>query len=257
LDLPWWRAAASARCASPPRAPVTSESFGTALWSGGSCQENKRILVKIHPQGKKDSTSGQRNESDPRPKYLCEPVRRPRKIETRVKSGGLWRRFCRMETSFLIFLTLVSNYNDQTPRILHNHLRVTLTPALPINNERNYQELKRREREKERHTHTTDSETERKRERKRKKSHVIHRSVTTNSRPNSLSVKIQSDITRIYAERWGPPRSRGRGERERGGWGERKRVIHIHHQRLFTCRETKYFLGWRLLSGQCTCGVTH
>jgi len=24
--------------------------------------------------------------------------------------------------------------------------------------------------------------------------------------------------------------------------------IHIHHKRLFTSRETKYFLGWRLLS---------
>jgi len=44
----------------PPRAPVTSESLGTALRSGGSCQENKRILVKIHPQGKEDPTSGQK-----------------------------------------------------------------------------------------------------------------------------------------------------------------------------------------------------
>jgi len=43
---------ASARYVSPPRAPVTSESLGTALRSGSSCQENKRILVKIHPQGK-------------------------------------------------------------------------------------------------------------------------------------------------------------------------------------------------------------
>ena len=46
---------ASARYISPPpgRVPhVTSESLETALRSGGSCQENKRILVKIHPQGK-------------------------------------------------------------------------------------------------------------------------------------------------------------------------------------------------------------
>ena len=50
---------ASARYVSPPRDPVTSESLGTALRSGGSCQENKGILVKIHPQGK-DPTSGQK-----------------------------------------------------------------------------------------------------------------------------------------------------------------------------------------------------
>jgi len=43
---------ASAHYVSPPRTPVTSESLGTALRSGGSCQENKGILVKIHPQGK-------------------------------------------------------------------------------------------------------------------------------------------------------------------------------------------------------------
>ena len=42
----------------PPRAPVTSESLRTALQSGGSRQVNKRILVKIHPQGKEDPTSG-------------------------------------------------------------------------------------------------------------------------------------------------------------------------------------------------------
>jgi len=53
---------ASACFVSPPRAPVTSESLGTALRSGGSCQENKRILVKIHPQGKQDPTSDQNSD---------------------------------------------------------------------------------------------------------------------------------------------------------------------------------------------------
>jgi len=67
------------------------------------------------------------------------------------------------------------------------HPRVTLkrpnSPDIPYptpgqihtrtaNNERNYQELKRREKERERHAHTTNSETERKRERQRKKAHV-------------------------------------------------------------------------------------
>ena len=51
---------ASARYVSPPCAPVTSESLGTALRSSGSCQENKKNLVKIHPQGKEDPTSGQK-----------------------------------------------------------------------------------------------------------------------------------------------------------------------------------------------------
>jgi len=50
---------ASARYVSPPRDPVNSESLGTVLQSGGSCQENKGILVKIQPQGK-DPTSGQK-----------------------------------------------------------------------------------------------------------------------------------------------------------------------------------------------------
>jgi len=93
----------------PPRAPVTSESLGTALRSGGSCQENKRILVKIHPQGKEDPTSGHKKISDLRQKYFREPVRRPREFETRDYRGGLWRRFFKMQTSFLILLTLVSN----------------------------------------------------------------------------------------------------------------------------------------------------
>jgi len=100
---------ASARYISPPRAPVTFKSLGTALRSGGSCQENKRILVKIHPQGREDPTSGQKKNSDVKQKYLCEPVMRSRVFETRDYRGGLWRRFCRKETLFLIFLTLVSN----------------------------------------------------------------------------------------------------------------------------------------------------
>ena len=82
---------ASVRCTSPPRAPVTSESLETALRSGRSCQENKRILVKIQPQRNRDPTSGPKKKSDRRQKCLCEPVRRPRGFETRVKSGGMWR----------------------------------------------------------------------------------------------------------------------------------------------------------------------
>ena len=108
------RSVAAANCAPfMGHSTVTFESFRTALRSGVSCQENKKCRVKIHPQRKKDPTSGQRNKSDPRQKYLCEPARNPREIETCHKSGGLWRRFCRMGTSFLIiFFNLVSNKND-------------------------------------------------------------------------------------------------------------------------------------------------
>jgi len=50
---------------------------------------------------------------------------------------------------------------------------------------------------------------------------MLYQFPATNFRPNSLSVKIQVDITRICAERWGPWHLHGRGERERG-W---KRVM--------------------------------
>jgi len=58
-------------------------------------------------------------------------VRKPREIKTCDKNGGFWRRFFRMEISLIIFFTLGSNKNDQTPR--HNQLRVPLshTHALP------------------------------------------------------------------------------------------------------------------------------
>jgi len=102
---------------------------------------------------------------------------------------------CQMETLFLIALPLVSNNNDWTLRILHNQLRVILThtPALPIHNEQNYQELKR-EREKERGTCTHPKarlrwkEAREKEEEPRRKG-MLYRCVVTNSRPNSLSVK--------------------------------------------------------------------
>jgi len=72
------------------------------------------------------------------------------------------------------------NNNELTPQILHNQIRVTLThtPALPIHNGQNYQELKR-EREKERDARTQPTarlglkESERERRRTLKKAHVI------------------------------------------------------------------------------------
>jgi len=133
------------------------------------------------------------------------------------------RRFCRMGTSFLIFFTHVSIQNDQTPRILHNHFWVTLThtPALPIHNERNYLELKRRERD----THTQPT-PERKRARERGRKHMLYQSVATHSRPNSLVVKIQSDTTRIYFERSSPHSRVGEDGRrdERVNGRERERA---------------------------------
>ena len=71
-------------------------------------------------------------------------------------------KMCRLETSFLISLTLLSNNNDWPPRSysrIHPHYQYTMD------------ETTRSWSERERHTHTTNSETriERKRERKSKK----------------------------------------------------------------------------------------
>ena len=43
------------------------------------------------PTKKARSNIWSKKKSDRRQKCLCEPVRRPREIETRVKSGGMWR----------------------------------------------------------------------------------------------------------------------------------------------------------------------
>jgi len=56
---------------------------------------------------------------------------------------------------------------------------------------------------------------------------MLYHSGATNSRPNSLSVKIELDITRICAGRWGPPQSHGREKKRKSGVGvgeENKRV---------------------------------
>ena len=52
-----------------------------------STKPKKRSLVKIHVLRKNKPTSGQRNKSDSRTKYLDKPVRKPKEIETCDKSG--------------------------------------------------------------------------------------------------------------------------------------------------------------------------
>jgi len=105
---------------------------------------------------------------------------------------------------------------------------LTHTPALPIHNGRNYQELKRK-RETHAHNQQRDSDSKKASEKEEEpwRKRMLFQSVAANSRPNSLSVKIESDITRICAGRWDPSQSRGR-ERKRksgkGGGGENKRV---------------------------------
>ena len=71
---------------------------------------------------------------------------------------------------------------------------------------------------------------------------MSHQSVATNSRPNSQSVKIHSDITHIYAETEVHHGHVGE-EKERGGFGERNRVIHVQPTTLF------YLSGNEILSG--------
>jgi len=94
--LVWtYPATASVRCTSPPRAPVTSESLETVLQSGGSCQENKRILVKIHSQRKRDPTSGQKkNQTEDKsvfPNQSGDPerLRLVSKVELILSNGDL------------------------------------------------------------------------------------------------------------------------------------------------------------------------
>jgi len=56
-----------------------------------STKPKKRSLVKIHLLRKNTLTSGQRNKSDPRTKYLVKPARKTKEIETSDKSSVFWR----------------------------------------------------------------------------------------------------------------------------------------------------------------------
>jgi len=80
------------------------------------------------------------------------------------------------ETQPTAILTLVSNNNEWTPKILRNQIWVTLThtPALPIHNGRKYQELKKeRDTGKQPTVRLRLKESERERDRTLKKAHVI------------------------------------------------------------------------------------
>jgi len=52
-----------------------------------SAKPNQRSSVQIHLLRKNKPTSGQRNKSDSKTKYLDKPVRKPKEIETCDKSG--------------------------------------------------------------------------------------------------------------------------------------------------------------------------
>jgi len=54
-----------------------------------STKPEKTSLVKIHLLRKNKPTSGQRNKSDPRTKYLVKPARKTKEIETSDKNGVL------------------------------------------------------------------------------------------------------------------------------------------------------------------------
>ena len=88
-----------------------------------------------------------------------------------------WReRERKRETQPTANLTLMSNNNEWTPQILGNQIWVTLThtPALPIQNARNYQELKRESDAGNQPTvRLSLRESERERGRTLKKAHVI------------------------------------------------------------------------------------
>ena len=83
---------------------------------------------------------------------------------------------------------------------------------------------------------------------------MLHQSVATNSRPNSQSVKINwiSHASTLSAE---VHHGHVGEEKERGGLGERNRVIHIQLPTLVHLSGNTFWVG--LLSEQCTRGVIH
>ena len=186
---------------------VTVIYLGTALRSFGWCQQN--LIKEVESR----STSSEKEHIN---MWSKKPIRLKNKVSWRTSEEteiyrDMWQKCnvlekrCRMETSFLI--SILSNNNNWPPRKFHNKLRVILThtPALPIHNGQNYQELKRK-RETHAHNQQRDSDwnTAREKEEEPRRKCILFQSVATNSRPNSPSVKIESDITRICAVRWDP-----------------------------------------------------
>ena len=107
-------------------------SFRRSSTAHHSCPSGLRCVVSVHVNKKQKVESNPKRKKKPNlvkeikqtqdQRYqTSEPVRKPREIETCDKNGGFWRRFSRMEILFLIFLTLVSNQNNKTPRILHTN----------------------------------------------------------------------------------------------------------------------------------------
>ena len=178
---------------------VTVISLGTALRSGGWCQQNKTKESSPDPPPQK----GQTNIWSKKSIRLKNKVSWQTSEETK-RDRDMWQKWsvmkkmCRMETSFLISLTLVSNNNYRNPRKLHETTRSWS------------------ERDTHAHNQQGDSDWQKAREKEEEpwRKRMLYQSVTTNIRPNSLSVQIESDITRICAGCWDPSQSCGR-ERKR------------------------------------------
>jgi len=184
---------------------VTMIYLGTALRSVGWCQQNhtKEVESRSSSSEKNTLTCGQRNQSTQK-QVSWGTSEEPKLDRDMWQKWNVLEKMCRMETSFLISLTLLSNNNDWPPRKFLHQLQVILkhTPALPIHNGPNYQELKRK-RETHAHNQQRDSDWKKVREKEEEpwRKQMLFQSVRTNSRPNSLTVKIELDITRICAGR--------------------------------------------------------
>ena len=98
-----------------------------------STKSNQRSRVQIHLLRKNKPTSGQSINSDLKNKVCWQTSEETKTHRDMWQKWCVLKKMCRMETSFLISLTLVSNNNYWNPRKLHDQLRVTLThtPALP------------------------------------------------------------------------------------------------------------------------------
>jgi len=234
-----------------------------------STKSNQRSRVQIHLLRKNKPTSGQRNTSDSRKKYLDKPVRKPKEIETCDKSGVFWRRCVGWRPRFwspspscqIITIEIPGNSmtNSGSHSHIHLHYQYTMDETTRSWSERerkrethahnqqrtspscriitnelpkysvtksgshshihpHYQytmdQTTRSWSERETHAHNQQGDSDWKKAREKEAEpwgkRMLYQSVTTNIRPKSLSVQIESDVTHICAGRWDPSQSRWR-----------------------------------------------
>ena len=200
---------------------VTMIYLGTALRSVGWCQQNhtKEVESRSSSSEKNTLTCGQRNQSTQK-QVSWGTSEEPKLDRDMWQKWNVLEKMCRMETSFLISLTLLSNNNDWPPRKFLHQLQVILkhNPHYQYTMDQTTKSWSERER----HTHTTNSETriERKWERKRKNPEESKCYFRVSEQTLDL-IHWQSKLNWIsHASAQGAVLSKG--ERQRKNYGERE-----------------------------------